>query len=211
MHSGLIAPQFGLGRISKSGLDDEPPAPAPRQAAAPAAAAPGGPTVILKRRRHVQGAAASAPLEPGQAPMQARPQKVFRLDAQRLVPAAENPPPVPPEPEFKAEAAAPVASEAVPAAKARRRKDPVQQPTLVRHVVFEPPPPAPAGSPASALPDTTPESEPQPQPHAGVGRTQVLAAMDRLRTTLDGLVRARDAFADLDEHLIGLGVPNTRP
>jgi hypothetical protein len=181
MKLGLLAPQFGLGRITPTARDE--PAPEVQPAPTPSPAAP---TIILKRRRLVEDPRSAANGEAGSVPPEAKQPKVHRLDA-LLLPVPESP------------AAAADESNVVvprPTPKSRRRKDPVRHPTLIRHVVYETPPPREA-----------PGDEAAPAAEGGVSGKEVHAAMARLGETLDGLIRAHDAYADLDRHLRKLRIP----
>lgn len=182
MKPGLLAPQFGLGRITAPSHDEPAPAAPPAGARSPAT-----PTIILKRRRLVEDPRAAPDGTAGSAPSEAKQPKVHRVDA-LLPPAPESRP---------AEAEASGAVLAFPAAKPRRRQDPVRHPTLIRHVVFDTPPPQEDAAGAAAPPAT----------EAGVSGKDVHAAMARLGDTLDALVRARDAYVDLDRHLRKLRIP----
>lgn len=183
MKLGLLAPQFGLGRITPTARDE--PAPEVQPAPTPSPAAP---TIILKRRRLVEDPRSASNGEAGSVPTEAKQPKVHRLDA-LLPPAPESP------------AAAGGADESsvvvpLPTPKPRRRKDPVRHPTLIRHVVYEKPPPREA-----------PGDEAAPVAEGGVSGKEVHAAMARLGETLDGLIRAHEAYADLDRHLRNLRIP----
>jgi hypothetical protein len=183
MKLGLLAPQFGLGRITPAARDE--PVPAPPTATAPA---PAGPTIILKRRRLVEDPRAASNADAGGVPAGAKLPKVHRLDA-LLPPAPESPP-------AAAEERSAVAP--LPAPKPRRRQDPVRHPTLIRHVVYETPPPQQA-----------PGDEAAPAAEGGVSGKDVHAAMARLGETLDGLIRAHDAYVELDRHLRKLRIPGS--
>lgn len=215
MNRGFLAPQFGLGRMARSELDEAfKPAPQPAPGAVPPTQ---GPTVIVKRRRHLPGAGADAAHPPAEVPAEARTQKVYRLDAAQPLQAAQAP--QAPQPASPAESVSPaLAPPAVQGAQpagagddgprvspARRRRDSVRQPTLVRHVVFEPPPARPEAGASMAG-----GREVGRQVGREVGRAEVLAAMEHLGGMLDALVRGRDAYLALDEHLSALGIANAR-
>jgi hypothetical protein len=185
MKLGLLAPQFGLGRITQTARDEPVPAPPPATAPAPA---PAGPTIILKRRRLVEDPRAASNADAGSVPAGAKLPKVHRLDA--LLPP---PPESPPAAAEERSAVAPL-----PAPKPRRRQDPVRHPTLIRHVVYETPPPQQA-----------PGDEAAPAAEGSVSGKDVHAAMARLGETLDGLIRAHDAYVDLDRHLRKLRIPGS--
>ena len=181
MKPGLLAPQFGLGRVTPAARDEPAPGPAPAMTTATAA-----PTIILKRRRLLEDPKAALNGAAGALPPEAKQPKVHRLDA-LLPPPMESPPAATDE----RSAAVPL-----PAPKPRRRKDPVRHPTLIRHVVYETPPPKEG-----------PADEATPAAGGGVSGKEVHAAMARLDATLDGLIRAHDASAELDRHLRTLRIP----
>ena len=138
MNQVLLAPQFGVGRAKlREPEESSPSSVRDMPAASLFAPAAGGPQVIVKRRRVLEvpkpgseaGPAATGPVK---AP------KVYQVT--QLAAVAQVAAMAEPREEPLAAAAAP-AQEAPPAApKLRRRRDPSRQPTLVKHVVFEPAP-----------------------------------------------------------------------
>ena len=181
MKLGLLAPQFGIGRITPTAHDEPAPEVQPSTTLNPA-----GPTIILKRRRLVEDPRSASNGEAGTVPAEAKRPKVHRLDA--LLPPAPESPPV----------AAGDDGSVAPSAgsKPRRRQDPVRHPTLIRHEVYETPPPKEG-----------PGNEARSAAQGSVSGKELHAAMARLDATLDGLIRAQDASAELDRHLRRLRIP----
>jgi hypothetical protein len=199
MNHGLLAPQFGLGRISQSEVDD-PFGKSDRPVLSAAASGSAGPTVTVKRRRHAAGAETMADLQPTQAAPELRGQRVFRLDVQPMgVSSAEHASPLPIKGEIRSEEAAKTAPETPPASPVRSRRALVRKPTLIRHEVFEPV--------SESVSDAT---EAMKAAAASADKAAVFAAMRQLGLTLDALGRASDAYAALDRHLNALGVPRSR-
>ena len=72
----------------------------------------------------------------------------------------------------------------------------MRHPTLIRHEVYETPPPKEG-----------PGDEVRSAAQGSVSGKELHAAMARLDATLDGLIRAQDASAELDRHLRRLRIP----
>ena len=193
MNHGLIAPQFGLGGVPRSDLEKAfQPAPSTALGGSDQRQ---GPTVVIKRRRLVAEAELGEG-PPAAVPAEGKRRKVYRLD-QPAATFGSSAPTAIVEAGGKTSGDASAGSELSKMPPVRRRRDPIRQPTLVRHVVFE----------------TPPHERPEVEPSIVVGgasRAEVLAAMEDLRRLLDALVRGRDAYLALDEYLSVLGVPSRR-
>jgi hypothetical protein len=195
MNHGLFAPQFGLGRISPS---DTPAAEG--RGARSAMPSPGssatGPTVIFKRRRLLEGSETVLD-DAAIASTHHKAPKVYRLTS--IAPTATT------EAEVQstsfasdgpAEGATEVASPVLQ--KPRRRRDPTRQPTLLRHVVIEPP--------AEAY---STESAAEQRDDKRGDSIAVRGSLKQLDAVLEEVARAQEAFRALDEHLRALGIPSS--
>jgi hypothetical protein len=196
MSHGLLAPQFGLGRIPTPDSDTAQ-RPAPRDGLTAAAVFSGnGPTVVIKRRRLAAGPEAlfgdaAAPAAPHKAP------KVYRLVPLTASDAGEAPgqlasPGSGATVDITTDAGAP----ALP--KLRRRRDSTRQPTLLKHIVVERPAPVPA-----------PERAVAPDDAGKMDFQAARGALKELDAALLRVARAQQAFRALDEHLRALGIPRS--
>jgi hypothetical protein len=191
MNHGLLAPQFGLGRIPRADAD-EPSKPVAEALREPVSTATSGPTILVKRRRHLVGAEDLGDARNAPAPPEVRGQRVYRLDVQpAAVSSADAAPAAPVEHAVAVGSAPDVVPEAAAPSPSRRPRQLVRKPTLIRHEVFEPRPPSHADGEAACR--TT-------------ERAEIHVAMQRLGATLDALVRGHDAYDALDKHLSALGV-----
>lgn len=202
MNQVLLAPQFGVGR-AKLREPDETPQSAARDVPTASVFAPtaGGPQVTIKRRRVLEvpkpGSGDDLP-----AASTAKAPKVYQVSqvaAVAAVAAAEvrEEPPV---------AAAATLQEAPPAPpKLRRRRDPSRQPTLVQHVVFEPPP-VPAAPLAEAALVTHAAHAADLADIDVLDARQLREALAELDAELQRVARCEEAYRSLDAHLTQLRV-----
>lgn len=196
MSHGLLAPQFGLGRIPTPDTDTAQ-RPASRDGLTAAAVFSGtGPTVVVKRRRLPAGPEAlfgdaAEPATPLKAP------KVYRLAPLAASGAGEaSGEPTSPASGASVEIATDTGTSALP--KLRRRRDATRQPTLLKHVVVERPAPVPALERAVG--------------HGDADKMDFQAArcaLKELDAALLRVARAQEAFRALDEHLRALGIPRS--
>jgi hypothetical protein len=196
MNHGLLAPQFGLGRIA---LPDTATTerPSARNGMPSSDSSATGPTVIFKRRRLLEGAEtlvgeASTPSTSPKTP------KVYRLAAAASLAAGDAASAQVASLASKAPQTGTSAEQSV-TTKLRRRRDPTRQPTLLKHVVVKPPvEPCLSGSPI--LPS-----------EVGVGDAQAVRdALKELDAALGRVTRAQETFRALDEHLSALGISRSR-
>jgi hypothetical protein len=175
MNHGLLAPQFGIGGIAAEIPDAERATTEIRKPI------DNGPTIVVKKRRLIRTHEASS----SSAEAQAKLPKVYRLELQ-----ASGALPL-----LDAGVALSHVAERPPVSRRTRRTDPARQPVLVKHVVYERPPLAPAG-------DRLPADEPQK-----IGAKALREALRELDAVLAHAVRADQAYRALDELLLDLGVP----
>lgn len=183
MNHGLLAPQFGVGRVD---------GPDPDRGQHPAAkdvwgtSHPGsGPTVTIKRRRLVEPSAVESTHPPSSAPVKAP--KVFKLQVQAT------------QSNLKVERSEPDAEPTPPAATTfRRRRDPSRKPTLVQHIVFE----QPKAEPQAAV-QLADQHENAAIPK--LNSKKLRSALERLDEELRRSARCREAAGALDAHFKRLG------
>jgi hypothetical protein len=191
MNHGLLAPQFGLGRILRADAD-EPSKPVAQPLREPVSPTASGPTILVKRRRHLAGAEATGDAQDTHPPPEVRGQRVYRLDVPPQAVSSGDPAPSAQVVQAVAAEAAPdVVAQAAARSPSRRPRQVVRKPTLIRHEVFEPSPASHADGEAA---------------RRSADRAEIQVAMQRLGATLDMLVRGHDAYDALDRHLIALGV-----
>lgn len=196
MSHGLLAPQFGLGRIPTPDTDIAQ-RPSSRDVLTAAAVFSGpAPTVVIKRRRlpadpETLSGDAAAPATPHKAP------KVYRLAPVVASGAGEAPgqATLPPS-DATTEISTDIGVPAPP--KLRRRRDATRQPTLLKHVVVERP-----------APDRPPEPAVGPGEADKIDLRAARGALQELDSALLRVARAQEAFRALDEHLRALGIPRS--
>jgi hypothetical protein len=189
MNQVLLAPQFGVGRAklhepdepASSQARDVPAAPVP----APAA---GGPQVTIKRRRVLEVPKSGSDVEqpPAGAAKAPKVYQVAQVMVVAPVAAAE------PREEPLVVPAAQVEGAPLARPKPRRRRDPMRQPTLLQHVVFEP-------APLRAAAATSIGS-------AALDAKQLREALAVLDAELQRVARCEEAARTLDMHLTQLRI-----
>jgi hypothetical protein len=196
MSHGLLAPQFGLGRIPTPDTETAQ-RPASRDVLTAAAVFSGpAPTVVIKRRRLPAGPETlfgdgAAPATPLKAP------KVYRLAPLMASGAGEAPgQPTSSASGAAVEITADIGAPAHP--KLRRRRDSTRQPTLLKHVVVERPAPVPPPERTNAQGDGD-----------KIDFQAARGALKELDAALLRVARAQEAFRALDEHLRALGIPRS--
>jgi hypothetical protein len=196
MNQVLLAPQFGLGRSKLSEPDDAGTSQARDVTAASVfAPAAGGPQVTIKRRRVLEVPKSSSDAEQPPAGAAKAP-KVYQVA--QVVVVAPMAAAAEPREEPLVVAAAQVEGAPPAPPKPRRRRDPMRQPTLLQHVVFEPAPlrAAAAGSIGSADLDTS----------DALGAKQLREALAVLDAELRRVTRCEEAARSLDLHLTKLRI-----
>lgn len=195
MNHGLLAPQFGLGRI---GSPDTAAAewPSARDGKPSAGSSATGPTVIFKRRRLLECPEtvfvdAAVSTMPHKAP------RVHRLASIACTTTGEaHVQPTQLACDAPAERATATASTTL--RKLRRRRDPTRLPTLLQHIVIE----RPAESHSA-------KSDVEQGDADRVDIMSVRRCLKQLDAALAEAARAQEAFRALDEHLRALGIPGS--
>lgn len=182
MNHTLLAPQFGIGSVVNFTQDGDV-ALSIERVQSPLVA---GPTVVVKRRRLLIAGEANTDRN-ANALAPARTPKVYRLDTQAKQATIEA---------FGDQVTVPQADAISAVRQSRsRRLDPSRRPTLVKHVVYDSPPPIEAAPPAES-------------PSARYGRLR--DALRELDEALDRTARAQRAYSQLDDLLTSLGVAANR-